>query len=231
MSELQNKPTAKFYGLFQYIFDYYNEHLFNNEIKDCIIIVERRANTMGHFTFKQWFHLEEKEIDELALNPTYFLKFPLIEICQTIVHEMCHGWQFHYGKPSRRGYHNKEWSIKMQDIGLMPSSTGKEGGKKTGQSMNDYPIKDGLFLEVTEQLLNNEIFTGLFYEVNPNILDMISEDKPLFDQIKNLSLVEGQLGTTKPKTKTKYSCGCSNVWGKPNLSIICGDCGNSFEAL
>ena len=33
----------------------------------------------------------------------------------------------------------------MESIGLMPSSTGEPGGKKTGQKMGDYPIKNGAF--------------------------------------------------------------------------------------
>ncbi len=33
----------------------------------------------------------------------------------------------------------------MESIGLMPSSTGEPGGKRTGQKMADYPIEGGRF--------------------------------------------------------------------------------------
>jgi hypothetical protein len=39
------------------------------------------------------------------------------------VHEMAHVWQHAHGKPSRNGYHNKEWAAKMDERGLIPSDT------------------------------------------------------------------------------------------------------------
>lgn len=224
-----DKPTKKFYGLFQYIFDYYNDYLFGGDIKDCLIVITRQKKVMGHYAYKRWFHIEDQETDELALNPSMFLLYPLIEICQTMVHEMCHGWQYHYGTPSRPGYHNKEWGEKMITLGLMPSDTGKPGGKTTGQSMADYPLEGGLFLEVTEKLMNDEIFAGLYVEVNPGILDQLTENEPLFDQIKNLHLQQGQSQERPKHQKVKYSCSCSNVWGKPGLELSCNLCGEDFN--
>ena len=228
----QDKPTQKFYGLFQYIFDHYNNSLFDGQIKDCIISITRKKNVFGHFAPKRFFHAEDHETDELALNPSMFVKFPLIEICQTIVHEMCHAWQEYYGKPSRAGYHNKEFADKMMEVGLMPSSTGNPGGKIVGQTMADYPMDGGRFLEVSEELMNNRIFEGLYYEVNPLILQNVDNTKPLYDQIKDLSLGSDE-STTKPKppkkSKIKYSCGCSNVWGKPELQIHCNVCSQDMK--
>ena len=37
---------------------------------------------------------------------------------------MTHVWQHQHGKPSSRGYHNREWAAKMKAIGLQPSNTG-----------------------------------------------------------------------------------------------------------
>jgi hypothetical protein len=36
---------------------------------------------------------------------------------------MVHLWQHHHGKPSRTGYHNKEWATMMKAVGLIPSDT------------------------------------------------------------------------------------------------------------
>lgn len=228
--ETSNKPSTKFYGLFQYVFDHYNDALFGGTIKDCLIVVTRRKNVFGHYAHKRWFSVQDQETDELALNPAMFVKFPLLEICQTIVHEMCHGWQYHYGKPSQAGYHNKEWANKMIEVGLMPSRTGKPGGKTVGQNMNDYPIDGGLFLEATEELMNNEIFAGLYLEVNPEIVTLLNDGSPLYEQIKDLTVTHT---FTKPKTptKSKYSCGCSNVWGAPNLNIGCNRCGKGMKEI
>ena len=225
---ITDKASSKFYGLFQYLIDYYNDELFNGDIKDCIIVITRKKNVAGHYSYKRWFHINDQETDELAINPTMFLQFPLIEICQTIVHEMCHGWQFHYGTPSRRGYHNKEWANKMIEVGLMPSDTGKEGGKIVGQQMSDYPIQGSKFMEVTEILMNSDVFSGLYLEVNPDIADQINEDSPLFDQIKDLTIAQNESKPKAKKTKIKYSCSCSNVWGKADLEMYCKLCESDF---
>ena len=42
-----------------------------------------------------------------------------------LAHEMTHLWQFHYGKPSRSGYHNKQQANIMGSMGSMPPDTAK----------------------------------------------------------------------------------------------------------
>lgn len=223
-----DKPTKKFYGLFQYLFDYYNGHHFGSEIKDPIIVITRRKNVAGYYIYQKWFHMKENETDELALNPDMFLKYPLLEIGQTIVHEMCHAWQFHYGTPSYRAYHNREWADKMISVGLMPTDTGSPGGKATGFRMDDYPIRGGEFLKVSEELINSEIFAGLYYENNPGIFRDIDTDAPLFEQIKDLSLAPSPTEIRDKKTKVKYSCSCANLWGRPGLDVHCNSCGEDM---
>lgn len=90
------------------------------------------------------------------MNPAYFAVCPPEEIMQTLCHEMCHLWQHHFGKPGRRGYHNKEWADFMEAIGLMPSSTGAPGGARTGDKMADYAIEGGRFLEAYESLMTDD---------------------------------------------------------------------------
>lgn len=226
-----SNPSYKFYGLFQYIFDYYNEGLFDGKLKDCLLVITRKKNVFGHYSYKRWYNESDKETDELALNPQMFAKFPLIEICQTMVHEMVHGWQFHCGKPSRSGYHNKQFAEKMIEVGLMPSDTGKPGGKKTGQKMADYPIEGGRFLELSKILMEDDIFSELFLEVNPQLMEMIDPDVSLFEQLSAITLAQPQGASTSTKTKIKYSCKCSNIWGKPGLSLHCNSCNEDFEEI
>lgn len=226
--EERDKPTKKFYGLFQYVFDHYNGHLFGSEIKDPIIVIVRRKNVAGYYIYQKWFQMQENETDELALNPEMFLKFPLLEIVQTIVHEMCHAWQFHYGNPSYRAYHNREWAQKMISVGLMPTDTGRAGGKTTGFRMDDYPIEGGEFLRASEELINSEVFAGLYYENNPDIFQNIDAEAPLFDQIKDMTLAQAPEIKDK-RTKVKYSCPCCNVWGKPGLDVHCNSCNRDMR--
>ena len=45
------------------------------------------------------------------------------------MHEMAHLEQHHFGKPSRAGYHNKQWAGMMKAVGLIRSDTGAPGGQ------------------------------------------------------------------------------------------------------
>tara|TARA_R100000900_G_scaffold85274_3_gene67056 strand:- start:13209 stop:13913 length:705 start_codon:yes stop_codon:yes gene_type:complete len=107
---------------------------------------------MGYASHKRWINGSKQMVDELAINPEYFLGHPLLEVMQTLAHEQCHIWQYHFGTPSRRTYHNREWADKMESIGLMPSTTGRPGGRRTGQSMNDYVIYGGAFQKAFYEL-------------------------------------------------------------------------------
>jgi len=60
---------------------------------------------------------------------------------------MCHLEQHHFGKPSG-AYHNKEWAKMMHAVGLMPSNTGKPGGKQTGQTVSHYIVTGGPFVSL-----------------------------------------------------------------------------------
>lgn len=150
----KNDPTLALYGALQYAFDYFNKALFDSTLPKCIITFHRQQRVMGYASHNRWKNENGQRVDEIAINPEYFDDYPLIEIFQTICHEMVHLWQSHFGSPGRRGYHNKEWAAKMQSIGLMPSSSGEPGGASTGEHMMDYVEMDGLFMITCQQLVN-----------------------------------------------------------------------------
>lgn len=141
------------YRLFEDAYAFFNEKLFANDLPPCIITFQRQARLMGYVAFKRWVNTEGKTIDELAINPAYFANYPITTILQTLCHEMVHIWQEYHGKPSRPGYHNKEWAEKMKKIGLMPSNTGKPGGSPIGETMSDYIIERGQFEFACSELL------------------------------------------------------------------------------
>lgn len=150
-------PTTLAYGELQSAFDHYNRALFRDELPHCLITMQREKRTYGYFSHRRFVHtVDQRSTDEIAINPSYFAVVPLLEILQTIVHEMVHAWQAHFGNPSRPGYHNQQWADKMEAIGLMPSSTGVPGGARTGQKMADYPIPGGSFLVATDELLTSK---------------------------------------------------------------------------
>ncbi|NWC90500.1 SprT-like domain-containing protein [Pseudomonas reactans] len=150
------RPTEEAYAELQRAYDFYNDHLFASQerLPACMITYQREKRTMGYFSKGRFIRLDGTKTDEIAMNPDYFLVIPLVEILQTLVHEMVHLWQEHFGKPSRSCYHNWEWAKKMEALGLMPSSTGQPGGKKIGQSVNDYVITGGRFDKATRRLLS-----------------------------------------------------------------------------
>lgn len=149
------RPTEEAYAELQAAYDFYNDHLFASQerLPACLITYQREKRTMGYFSQARFIRRDGIKADEIAMNPDYFAVIPLVEILQTLVHEMVHLWQYHFGKPSRACYHNTEWANKMEALGLMPSDTGKPGGKRVGQSMNDYVILGSRFDVATRELL------------------------------------------------------------------------------
>ena len=194
--------TKEIYSELTKAYDYFNSTLFNDELPRCILVMQRKRGAAGYFWGKKWEEKGTKDhADELALNPDVLRSSTLIETLDTLVHEMCHVKQFHFGKPSRNGYHNKEWGAMMEAIGLIPSDTGQPGGKKTGQRMTDYPEKGGLFMLAAEAFIESG-FT----------LDWFSNAAPKAPKSNS--------------SKTKFTCPeCEvNAWGKPDLEIECGPC-------
>jgi len=149
-----NTPTSQAYAELQIAFDHYNQALFDGALPACLITMQRKPRVLGYYAHRQFIHRHEKStLDEIAMNPAYFGVVPLLEILQTLVHEMVHAWQRHFGQASRRGYHNRQWADKMEAIGLMPSSTGKPGGARVGEAISDYPIAGSMFMLATQALL------------------------------------------------------------------------------
>ena len=149
------KPTEEAYAELQQAYDHYNATLFAGQLPACLITFQRQKRTFGYFSKDRFGRRDGLKTDEIALNPEYFAVVPMIEVLQTLAHEMTHLWQEHFGKPSRACYHNMQWAEKMESIGLMPSNTGMPGGKKVGQSMEDYVITGGRFEQATKTLLSS----------------------------------------------------------------------------
>ncbi|MGK0365920.1 MAG: putative SprT family Zn-dependent metalloprotease [Saprospiraceae bacterium] len=232
MSKLKSLPTpteAQFNALNQ-AFNYFNQTLFDNALPSCILNFSRKKNTHGFLAPKRWRKVGEEEYSthEISLTPTTLYREAKL-VFSTLVHEQVHLWQIEFGKPSRGGYHNKEWAKKMIEIGLMPSHTGLVGGKKTGQRMTHYIIEGGAY----ELAFNKmpQAYTLPFTSLDADLMKLhLAGAKP------SAGGEDGKKPASPPpvrgRTKTKYSCECGfNVWGKPSLNIICGNCGNPFVAV
>lgn len=180
----EKTPTLDSYEAILQAYDFFNQALFSGQLPKVIITYHRQRRVMGYASIARWVNSKREFVDELAVNPEYFAQYPLVEICQTLCHEMVHIWQAHFGKPGRRGYHNKEWAKKMKSIGLMPSSTSKPGGSETGENMMDYILVDGPFLKVCQKLIKKKFKIPWVdryptYRQEVPILAFSSEEEPI----------------------------------------------------
>lgn len=218
MTKPTENPTQHTYEALQHAYDYFNEELFDGQLKNCLITLQRKdKRSLGYFWFERFAEVKGKaRTDEIAINPQRFTTAPLRDVLSTLVHEQVHLWQFHFGEASRKGYHNKQWGAKMKEVGLYPSNTGEVGGKETGQQMTHYIIEGGAFDKACKKLLSKK-FMLKWGEIIDHAGDEGDDE-----------------GDKKEKNKTnrvKYTCpSCgTNVWGKPELSVMCGECEVPFQ--
>jgi hypothetical protein len=200
-----DRPTAitpvEYTGL-QAAYDHFNRELFDGSLPDVFITYQRRANSYGYFSPDRFSgRVDKTGRHELALNPDGFIGRRDSAVCSTLVHEQVHVWQQAHGKPSKRGYHNKQWAAKMKAIGLQPSSTGMVGGRETGQRVSHYVITGGAFEQSYDRLAATEWR-----------LNLESAQRPGDER--------------GPNSKTKFTCpACArNVWRKPDTEVFCKPC-------
>ncbi len=196
-------PTNETYDTLNAAYSFFNKELFNGKLPTCLITMQRNGKSRGYFCAER-FQVRKSDkpfkIHEIAINPHHFDDRTDEEIISTLVHEMCHLWQQEYGEPPRRNYHDREWAEQMKVIGLMPSNTGEEGGRITGQSMTHYILKNGKYDQLIKKFFTDH--KPLQYEDSPEL----------------------EIARAKKKNKVKYTCPkCYlNAWGKPGISILCG---------
>lgn len=206
------KPTLEQFRKYQAAYDYFNHTLFGGKLAPCLLVFrdgKRKKDliVLGHFAWDRWANADGVTCHEISLNPEC-LHRPLVETMATLVHEMCHQWQQDHGTPPRAGYHDREWAGKMTEVGLIPSDTGEPGGKQTGQRMTHYVERGGAFRKAFEAMPDDIALPWVTGGLEP-----AAKPEP-----------------AKNKNKVKYACtGCAaNVWGKPGLSVVCGECEEPF---
>lgn len=194
-------PTMSVHGMLDKAFTFFNGRLFDGELPVCLITIQRSRSAHGYF----WGDMVatrhgEGTIDEIMMNGITMSREPAVVI-STLVHEMTHVWQHHFGKPAKGGYHNKEWAKKMHEVGLIPSTTAAEGGAETGKQVSHYIDPDGHFSVFVEEFLKE-------HDIDWHLLAA-----PVKEKKKDLS-------------KVKHTCPeCDmKVWGKLGIKVFCEDC-------
>jgi predicted SprT family Zn-dependent metalloprotease len=146
-------PTIAQYSAYQGAWEWFNQELFGGDLKPCHLNLRGHRGSMGFFSPCGWSKRTggNEVIHEIAMNPA-FLSLSLKEVMSTLVHEMCHQWRYEQGSPPRKGYHDLAWVEMMQEVGLIPSDTGKPGGAKTGQKMDHYIDPQGKFVKAVKKM-------------------------------------------------------------------------------
>jgi predicted SprT family Zn-dependent metalloprotease len=241
--ERKMQPTTDTYLELQRAFTHFNKELFDGEIPNCLITLQREKNVFGYFSQSRFINATNKiKADEIAMNPYFFSIRPPKDTLSTLVHEMVHAWQCHKGDPGRRGYHNKEWADKMEKIGLMPSDTREPGGRKVGEQVSHYIIEGGPFDKACDKLLTKEfklqwgerlIPFSARLAVAPGLAARIAaaqgeaqgeEGEAQGEEGEGEG--EGEKSTkTNRSNRVKYRCPrCgAQVWGKPGLRLLCNN--------
>lgn len=255
MPNLTN-PTKQTYDGFLYYYYKFNELFFNNELPDCLITYQRGRAFMAYYCHER-FERKGNHTDEIAINPNAFINRSKTELLQSLLHEMTHLKQQHFGKPSRGGYHNKEWAEIMKSVGLQPFGVGKDNyGKETGQKVSDKLIPGG---PLDEFIQNDTYDFEMWVDSIPEeikdkddkkgpkdlLLDKLHENpiKPIegepgeyLEQQKEY--LEGYFNNVKNEAealakeqgyKIKYSCKCGvNIWAKASIKMVCLECNSVF---
>lgn len=238
------KPTMETYAELQEAYDYFNVALFEAALPECLITLQREKHSYGYYASNRFVNKERLKTDEIAMNPSYFSVRSAEDTLATLVHEISHLWQVHFGNPGRGRYHNKEWGDKMEALGLMPSATGKEGGRRTGDQMSHYILRGEPFDRECQKLLtqNYKISWADRFPPREAVAELIDQAlavapmagepsvKPVERELKKWGIDVDQIPAPAAQTREKFTCPkCrANAWGKPSLNIRCGDCDQSF---
>jgi hypothetical protein len=209
-----SEPPARTYASLDVAYDFFNRELFNGTLPRCLITMQRGRGYYGYFSGDRFVNLNDSSeiTDEIALNPNHFQERTVGGVLSTLVHEMAHLWQHHFGKPGRGRYHNKQWASKMVEIGLIPSATGEPGGKQTGDRVSHYVQEGGGFEQSCASYLAGNAAV-LFQDSHGGERGAERERER----------------SRKAASKSRYACGCQIAWAKAGARLICGNCNGRME--
>ena len=113
-------PTQALYGQLEAAFNFFNERLFEGQLPPCLITLRSATGVYGYHHAGRFVSPQGQTVDELGKHPGFVGLQPVEAVMSTLVHEMVHHWQQHFGQPSPSNPHNRQWADKMLAIGLHP---------------------------------------------------------------------------------------------------------------
>tara|TARA_R110000851_G_scaffold160865_3_gene304189 strand:+ start:2429 stop:3043 length:615 start_codon:yes stop_codon:yes gene_type:complete len=183
-----------------------NERLFDGNLPDCMLTMQRRRNSYGYMSPAKFEsrHFEGRTLDEIAINPAKMPDMSNTAILTTLTFNMCRVWQEHFGTPGRGRYINQQLADKMESIGLISSDTQKVGGARTGQHTGGYVLPGGPLDQLIDEILAGD-------------WELEFQDRVT----KNCEPSSG-----KKENRTTYKCSICHLtaYAKPKANLVCGNC-------
>lgn len=241
-------PTLELYGALDRAFIHFNETIFGGTLPPCLITLRSSNRIRGYHHNGRFISATGIVGDELGLHPGYFAVLPIEIALSTLVHEMVHHWQEHFGRPSKSNPHNRDWVTKMVSVGLVPSHTGLPGGRQTGRSMSHYIQPNGLYAAACQDLLKSgfelpwvDRYTSSSMETFANQREALASagvalnlSPPLAEALMELPdpdpvLFEPPL--TREKTRFMFHCKTCEMraWAGNDVHLVCGECNTDLE--
>ncbi len=199
--DTKSGETSREYTGLERAYERFNRHLFGGELPGAFLVFSRKKGAVGYHSHEKLINRDGERMTEISLNPDHILNRSKEEVLSTLVHEMAHQRRWMQPNPPRPGYHDKQFSETMEELGLITSATGKSGGKRTGQKITHYIEEGGAFQKCVREMDTK------------NVLNWGSIAVAAAPRKKRAS------------DKVKYSCSqCDTAaWGKPGLLILCAE--------
>lgn len=231
-------PTTECMLYWVVVYKIMNRCLFGGKLPNCMITLERKGSALGYFRPNSFKNRNGEIVHQIAMNPDFFEPLGDLEALRTFAHEMCHLWREMLGPRNcngsngTRGYHCRAWGRTMEEIGLMPSHTGKPGGRKTGYQMADYVIRDSKFDLLSQELLESGKHVEWRDASKKHVSATQAEDVPDLEGLLLMPEGGASAAASKPtknrQSRAKYTCPnpeCGQTArGGHKGALICGFC-------
>ena len=122
-----------------FAYSFLNHELFDGYLNECVITTNRKYGSFGYYR-PRGFNSGGRCTDEISLNAGYMAVRTLRSTLATLTSLMCVKKNVEDGLDGKKGYCGRVWAETMQQVGLMPSSTGKPGGATTGYNNYFYIV-------------------------------------------------------------------------------------------
>lgn len=221
-NSLPSTPTADAYAVWDRAFRFFDQELFGGVLRDCVITLTR-TRALGYFCPGAYQDRDGAVAHEISMNPTWFEAFGDPAALSVFVHEMTHLWRHDHGPLNRKGgkgaggYHDLPWAEHMERNGLMPSHTGKPGGRRTGFQMAHYIVEGGAFDRACREFLAD----GNFVDWRDGLVKRSASP-----------IVTGAVQPpAKPPSRARFICpSCSLlVESRKAARLACLDCNTPLE--